>query len=106
MQDDKRYKVRDNQLINICKNTASRINKHAVDEFEIFAASSVENEIEIFKGKVETLSFSDSIGIGIRIFKDKSIGYAYTTVLDESSIEDCICKAVSNCKITGREDYN
>jgi len=106
MRDDKGYKIRDSRLMNICKNTASRINKHAVDEFEIFAASSVENEIEIFKGKVETLSFSDSIGIGIRIFKDKSIGYAYTTVLDESSIEDCICKAVSNCRITGREDYN
>jgi PmbA protein len=106
MQDNKSYMIRGEKLIKICKDAAFRINKHAVDEFEIFTASSVENEIEIFKGKIETLSFSDSIGIGIRIFNDKSIGYAYTTVLDEASIEDCIRKAVSNCKITEREDYN
>ncbi|MBE3090670.1 MAG: TldD/PmbA family protein [Actinobacteria bacterium] len=106
MQDSKSYMIRGEKLIKICKDAAFRINKYKVDEFEIFTASSVENEIEIFKEKIETLSFSDSIGIGIRIFNDKSIGYAYTTVLDEVSIEDCIRKAVSNCKITGREDYN
>ncbi len=106
MQDKKTYEIRGSQLIGICKDAALKINKHKVDEFEIFAASSVENEIEIFKGKVETLSFSDSIGIGIRIFKDRSIGYAYTTVLEEKSIEDCIRKAVSNSRITNREDYN
>src|SRR4030042_2598150 len=106
MKDSKSYMIRGEKLIKIWKDTALKINKHKVDEFEIFAASSVENEIEIFKGKVETLSFSDSIGIGIRIFKDRSIGYAYTTVLEEKSIEDCIRKAVSNSRITNREDYN
>lgn len=106
MQDNKRYKVRGSELVDICRNAALKINKHKVDEFEIFAASSVENEIEIFKGKVETLSFSDSIGVGIRIFKDRSIGYAYTTVLEEGSIEDCIRNAVANARITSRDDYN
>lgn len=106
MKNGKRYKIRERQLIKICKDTASRINMHNVDEFEIFAASSVENEIEIFRGNVETLSFSDSIGIGIRIFKDKSIGYAYTTLLEEKNIEECIHKAVLNSKITGKEEYN
>ncbi|MFA5014051.1 MAG: TldD/PmbA family protein [Actinomycetota bacterium] len=106
IKDSKRYKVRGSELIDICKNAALKINKHDVDEFEIFAASSVENEIEIFKGKVETLSFSDSIGVGIRIFKDRSIGYAYTTVLEESSIEDCIRNAVANARITSSEEYN
>jgi len=106
MQNNKKYEIRENQLLNICKDAAVRINKYAVDEYEIFTASSVENEIEIFKGKVETLSFSDSIGVGIRIFKDKSVGYAYTTMLDKNSIEDCIRKAVNNSKITGKEEYN
>jgi len=106
IQNSKRYKVRGSELIGICKDAALKINKHNADEFEIFAASSVENEIEIFKGKVETLSFSDSIGVGIRIFKDRSIGYAYTTVLEENSIEDCIGNAVANARITSSEEYN
>ncbi len=106
MQNNRKYRVRVRQLINICKDTARKIKKYNVDEFEIFTASSVDNEIEIFKSKIETLSFSDSIGIGIRIFKDKSVGYAYTTVLGDNSIEDCIKKAVSNSEITGKEEYN
>jgi len=106
MHDSRKYESRGKQLINICKSAAGKIKKYDVDEFEIFTASSVDNDIEIFKSKIETLSFSDSIGIGIRIFKDKSVGYAYTTVLENKSIEDCIEKAVLNSKITGREKYN
>ncbi len=106
MQNNGQYKKGEGKLINICKDTALKIKKYNVDEFEIFTANSIENEIEIFKSKIETLSFSDSIGIGIRIFKDKSVGYSYTTVLESESIEDCIEKAVLNSKITGREEYN
>jgi len=106
MQNNEKYKIREGELINICKDAAGKIEKYNVDEFEIFSASSVDNEIEIFKGKVETLSFSDSIGIGIRVFKNKSVGYSYTTVPGSKSIEDCIEKAVLNSKITGREEYN
>ncbi|MDY0027933.1 MAG: DNA gyrase modulator, partial [Candidatus Humimicrobiaceae bacterium] len=87
MKNDIKYKIRGNRLIKICKDTALKIRNYDVDEFEIFTASSVQNEIEIFKRNVENLSFSDSTGIGIRVFKDKSIGYAYTTVLEDSSIE-------------------
>jgi PmbA protein len=77
-----------------------------VDEFEIFSAGAVSTEIEIYNGSIETLSFSDSTGIGIRIFKNRSIGYAYTAVLDSKSIEDCIEKAVSNSRITKKEEHN
>jgi PmbA protein len=106
MENSMKYKARGNQLIKICKNAALKINNYNVDEFEIFTASSVENEIEIFKGSVENLTFSDSTGIGIRVFRDKSIGYAYTTILEDRSIEDCIQKAVSNSRITEKDEYN
>jgi PmbA protein len=101
-----KYEIRGNRLLSICKDAARRIKSYNVDEFEIFTASSVENEIEIFKKKVETLTFSDSIGVGIRIFKNRSIGYAYTTVLEENSLEDCIRKAVYNSEVTEKEEYN
>jgi PmbA protein len=106
MHKHKSDNVRDGKLLKICRDTAAKIGKYKVDEFEIFSAGSLSTEIEIFNGKIETLSFSDSTGIGIRIFKDRSIGYAYTAVLDSKSIEDCIKKAVSNSGITKKEDYN
>jgi PmbA protein len=106
MKNKKNGKTKDSRLLKICGDTAVRIGRQNVDEFEIFSAGLVTTEIEIFNGKVETLSFSDSIGLGIRIFKDRSVGYAYTSVLDSKSIEDCIEKAVSNSRITKKEDYN
>ncbi len=106
MEQDQKYKVRNKKLLDICKNTALKIGKNKVDQFEIYTASSISNEIEIFNGGIETLSFSDSIGLGVRIFKDKAIGYAYTAVLEENSIDDCVRKAILNSGMTKSEDNN
>jgi len=94
------------ELISVCKKAAVRIPKGSVDQWEVFAARGIENDIEVFNGKIETLSFSDSTGIGIRIFKDNSIGYAYTAVLDENAIEDAIGKAIANSAITKKDTLN
>lgn len=102
----KENKHRDNKLIRLCKDAALKINGNAVDEFEIYAVSSVQNEIKIFNGMVESLSFSDSSGIGVRVFKHGSVGYAYTAILDGDKVQQCIEKAIFNSKITNREEYN
>lgn len=94
------------ELLEICRQTAGRIPEGKADQWEIFAARGVENDIDVFEGKIETMSFSDSTGIGIRIFKDDSIGYAYTAVLDEKAIKDTIDKAAANSLITKKDELN
>jgi len=94
------------ELLKICRETAARIPEGKVDQWEVFAARGVENDIDVFNGKIETLSFSDSTGIGIRVFKDHSIGYAYTAVLERKAIEDTIKKAVANSLITKKDELN
>lgn len=106
MEQNQEYKVRNKKLLDICKNTALKIGKNKVDQFEIYTASTLSNEIEIFNSEIETLSFSDSIGLGVRIFKDKAIGYAYTAVLEENSIDDCVRKAILNSEMTKSEENN
>jgi predicted Zn-dependent protease len=69
MQNKKSGKTKDGRLLKICRDTAVRISRQNVDEFEIFSAGSVTTEIEIFNGKVETLSFSDSIGLGFQKYR-------------------------------------
>ena len=93
-------------LAGICRETAERIPDSRVDQWEIFAARGVDNDIDIFNGKIETLSFSDSTGIGIRVFKDHSIGYAYTAVLEEDAVKDTIEKAIANSRITRKDQLN
>lgn len=82
------------------------IDKSKIDEYEIYISNSIDNEIEIFGGEVESLSYSDSKGIGIRVFKEKKIGYSYVSSFEENKIRDCIEKAVQNSKITNEEAIN
>ncbi|MCE5330291.1 TldD/PmbA family protein [bacterium] len=82
------------------------LDKTKVDEYEVYISNSIDNEVEIFEGEVESLSYSDSKGVGIRVFKEKKIGYSYSTSFEENNIKDCIEKAILNSKITVEEDIN
>ena len=106
MIENNKFEKKIEELERICSETAARIPPGSADQWEIFAARGLENEIDIFNGSIETLSFSDSTGIGIRIFKDSSIGYAYTAVLEEDAIADAVKKAVNNSRITKKDKLN
>ncbi|MES0341862.1 MAG: TldD/PmbA family protein [Candidatus Humimicrobiaceae bacterium] len=106
MTENNKIETKIEELERICSDTAAKIPSGSADQWEIFAARSLENEIDVFNGEIDTLSFSDSTGIGIRIFKDDSIGYAYTAVLEEDAIRDTIKKALDNSKITKKDKLN
>ena len=93
-------------LIEVLEKTAKTIDKGQADEYEIFGISSTETEIEVFNGNIESLSFSDSSGIGVRVIKGGAAGYAFTSFLDDNQIRECIDKAVSNAQATGSEEQN
>jgi len=93
-------------LADFCRNSSLKIKKLKVDEFEIYGASSTHNELELFNGQIDNLSFAETKGLGIRIFKDKRVGYSYTSILDECNIDKCIDRAFSNSKITFQEEIN
>lgn len=97
---------KDKSLAQFCKDASLKIKELEIDEFEIYGASSTHNELEIFNGQIDNLSFAETKGIGIRIFKDKRVGYSYTSILDEYSIEKCIDRAFSNSKITFQDEFN
>ena len=93
-------------LMFYCKNAASKMKRKDIDEFEVYGMSSISNLIEIYNLNVENLSFSDTKGLGFRIFKDGRMGYAYTSNLEEPEIRKCMEKAVANSIITHKEQYN
>ena len=106
MTENNRIETKIKELEKICSETAAKIPSGGADQWEVYAARSLENEIDIFNGGIETLSFSDSTGIGIRVFKGGSIGYAYTAVLEEDAIGETIKKALDNSKITKKDKLN
>jgi PmbA protein len=94
------------KIIDFCKHAFLKIKSNNVSEFEIYGSSAAHNEIEIYEEDIENLSFADTKGLGFRIFKDKRMGYAYTSNLSDSAIDSCIEKAIENSKVTNQEEFN
>jgi len=98
--------LKKDMLGKICEKAAGLIPKGRVDQWEVYAARGLSNDIDVFNGKVETLSFSDATGIGIRVFKNGSVGYAYTAVLDGDAVQETIKKAIANSQLTKKDRFN
>lgn len=69
-----------------------------MDEMEVFIQKNKEFEIEVFEGKVDKYSISESGGLSLRGLADGKMGYSYTEKIDESSIDMLVEEAYENGK--------
>lgn len=83
------------------KNLANKIflaGGSKMDEMEVFIQKNKELEMEVFKGKVDKYSISESGGLSLRGLADEKMGYSYTEKIDESSIDMLVEEAYENGK--------
>ncbi|MDM7266402.1 MAG: TldD/PmbA family protein [Aquificaceae bacterium] len=73
-------------------------------EYEVYLERKRKTTIESSDEKLENLIRSQEIGIGIRVFKDKSMGFAYATDLEESSVKECARIAMQVCQLTPKDE--
>ena len=57
-------------------------------------------EVNVRKGEIETLHRSVSRGLGLRVFIDKQLGFAYTSDLSAGAVDETIKKAIELARIT------
>jgi PmbA protein len=57
-------------------------------------------EVNIRKGEIETLTKSVARGLGLRVFIDKQLGFAYTSDLSPQAVDEAIKKAIELARIT------
>jgi PmbA protein len=79
-------------------NTIFDIAQGKVDEIEILLASGKSFSVRIHNQNVESFSYADSNGIGIRILKDGKVGYSYTEEFSDQAFEMIIEEAIANSK--------
>ena len=70
------------------------------DAFDSIASFDSSDGLSVFQGKVKETEISNSVGIGIRVFKNKCPGYAYTERLTKEAIDLMIKDAVSHTAFT------
>ena len=70
------------------------------EQFDIVGGISESNEISVFEGEVQNVEFSNSQGIGIRLFKNGRPGYAYTEKLSADALEQTVKDAINHTELT------
>ena len=64
------------------------------EQFDAVVGESESMGLEIFEGKVKSTEISNSRGIGIRLFKNKSPGFAFTEKMSREAITQTVKDAM------------
>lgn len=73
---------------------------------EVFLLYDKELSIEVVDGQVETLKEAEETGMGIRVINQGRLGFAYTTNLEESVLEEMLDRAVGSSRYTTVDENN
>ena len=66
------------------------------EEIEAVVAWSHDTEIRAYDAEIESFTSSDSAGIGVRVVRDGRQGMAWSALLDEDAVRDCLESARDN----------
>jgi PmbA protein len=71
---------------------------------EACVESEVGLSVRVFDAKVEKFSFSESRGIGLRVYLDSRQGRSYTSDLSEEAIDEAVAAALDSAKVTPADE--
>lgn len=81
-----------------------KASQEGLKEYEIYFSKSNTLSVEIYEKQVDKYSVNGSMGVSFRgIYKGK-MGYSYTEILDEDSVEMLVLKAKENALCIENED--
>jgi len=88
--------------------TAKRVAGWANDgeQVEVFIVRERDTEVRAYNGEVESLTASESHGIGVRVVSGHRQGYAYAGALDESLLAETLAEARDNAGFAQPDEFN
>ncbi|MBU0672329.1 MAG: TldD/PmbA family protein [Candidatus Margulisbacteria bacterium] len=88
------------------KEILKKIQAKAVDQAEVYLSSNRSLSIDVLDGKIETIKEIADIGCGIRVIKNKKLGFAYTSEFDEAVLADTIDQAINNAQSSEADEFH
>ncbi|GAB6138226.1 TldD/PmbA family protein [Halanaerobaculum tunisiense] len=74
------------------------------DEVELYYQKSQRNDLKVYNGQVESLESSHARGLGIRVFKNNQMGFAYTADFRADALEEVIAEAIANAQFATADE--
>ena len=92
-------------MLDIAKKTLEIASAAAVDQAEVFASRTRSTRIRVYRQQVEELASSTGSGVGVRVFRGDSVGYAYTSDLSDESLAAIVRAAADNAEVTAGDEF-
>jgi len=78
--------------------------KKGFSDQEVYYMKNKSTDISVFQGEIEKFNLSEDGGLSYRAILNGKVGYAYTELFDETSIEMLVNEAYQNAEIIESED--
>ena len=88
-----------------CDTALEMARSRGADEAEAYFERELGLDIKAFGGHVEKFSYSESAGLGIRVFVDGRPGRAYTSDLSTAAVGEAVKSAVESATVSPRDPY-
>jgi len=75
-------------------------------EAEAFFVHGRELTVKAFDGEVEALTSAEAQGVGVRVFADSRMGFAYTSDLSDAGVDRVVAQAVDACRYNEPDQHN
>lgn len=93
-------------LQELAGNVVQKAQQLGADQSEAFLIKSKDLSIDVSGAKVETLKLAEDRGLGIRVFRKGRVGFAYTSNLEQTAVDEIIRQALANSDKTSPDEFN
>ena len=94
------------RLLRICDAAVQAATRHGADEAEAFASFGRSIDVELQKNDLQIASSAESDAVGIRVFKDRRMGFASVNTFDEVEVESAIERALGIASAAPADEHN
>lgn len=79
--------------------------KLGADKAEVYLLNARELNIQVANQEIDNIKLAEERGLGIRIFKNKRLGFAFTSDFDTVSLDKAVNQALANSTKTAEDKY-
>src|SRR5205085_5006438 len=93
-------------LLDTCELLVKLARKAGAAEAEAYAERTRDSSVRVRDGAVEELHQAASKGVGLRVIREKRLGFAYGTDLSKAGLTELAERAVALAKGSAKDDAN
>lgn len=93
-------------IIGICEDTVQRALDGGADEAEAFASSGKDVDVQLQKNDIQMAKSASGDGIGVRVFRNGSLGFAFVNSFDENELNESVERALGIAAASPSDRWN